>query len=71
MDANKSIGRTEFMKFFRDDDKLNELTTSDRKEIFSTILQGGCDITKALLEDILVDYSVTNIKILEVKNGKK
>lgn len=35
-----------FMKFFRDDDKLNELTADDRAEFFYTIFTGSSDIAK-------------------------
>lgn len=57
------------MKFFRDDEKLNELTADDRIEIFRTILIGSSDITKELLDDILSDYSISNLEIID--NGKK
>ena len=53
------------MRFFRDDEKLNELTVDDRIEIFKTILAGSSDFTKELLNDILLDYSVSNIEVIE------
>ena len=59
----KNITRDDFMHFFRDDQKLNELTTDDRIEIFRTVLVGNSDITKKLLNEILSDYCVTNIEI--------
>lgn len=65
----KNITREDFMKFFRDDEKLNELTIDDRIEIFSAILVGSSDLTKELLDDILSDYNVTNLEIID--NGKK
>lgn len=65
----KNITREDFMKFFRDDEKLNELTIDDRIEIFSTIVAGSSDLTKELLDDILLDYDVTNLEIID--NGKK
>lgn len=65
----RKITRKDFMKFFRDDEKLNELTVDDRIEIFRTILLGKSDITKELLDDILTDYSVTNLEI--IVNGEK
>lgn len=65
----KNIIREDFMKFFRDDEKLNELTIDDRIEIFSTIVAGSSDLTKELLDDILLDYDVTNLEIID--NGKK
>lgn len=63
----KEISRAEFMLFFRDDEKLNELTPDDRDEIFRTILLGSCDITKELLEEIISDYSVSDLKVINIK----
>ncbi len=65
----KNITRDDFMHFFRDNEKLNELTTDDRLEIFKTVLVGNSDITKKLLDEVLSDYCVTNIEIKEVVNG--
>jgi len=59
------------MNFFRDDDKLNELTVEDRIEIFKYILIGSSDFTKKLLDEILSDYCVENLKIVELKNDKE
>jgi len=70
MDINQNISRIDFMKFFRDDEKLKELTPDDRLEIFSTILLGSSDITKNLLDDILSDYCVSNLEVIELENGK-
>jgi hypothetical protein len=67
----KEITREEFMQFFRDDEKLNELTPDDRDEIFRTILLGSCDITKELLEEIISDYSVSNLKVIHVNDGEE
>ena len=61
----QQIPREDFMQFFRDDEKLNELTVEDRIEIFRTILVGSSDFTKELLTDILEDYSVANLEIIE------
>ena len=58
------------MQFFRDDEKLNELTTDDRDEVFRTILLGSSDITKELLEDIISDYSVENLEVIKVDNAE-
>ena len=71
MKTQKTIDREDFMSFFRDDEKLNELSPDDRVEIFSTILLGSSDITKSLLDGILSDYSVSNLEVIELKNGKK
>jgi hypothetical protein len=65
----KKITREDFMNFFRDDEKLNELSVDDRIEVFNTILSGSSDFTKKLLDDILFDYSVPNLEIID--NGKK
>ena len=61
----QQIPREDFMQFFRDAEKLNELTVEDRIEIFRTILVGSSDFTKELLTDILEDYSVANLEIIE------
>jgi len=66
MEKYQLITRQEFMKFFRDDEKLNELTADDRVEIFRTILIGGSDLTKDLLNEILSDYSVSNLDVIEI-----
>ncbi len=71
MENYKKISRDDFMNFFRDDEKLNELTVDDRVEIFSFILSGSSDFTKELLDRILSDYSVENLEILETKDGKE
>lgn len=71
MENYQLISREDFMKFFRDDEKLNELSVDDRIEIFKTILIGNSDVTKDLLNNILVDYSVYNLEIIEIENGKK
>lgn len=65
----KKITREDFMNFFRDDEKLNELSVDDRIEVFSTILSGSSDFTKKLLDEILFYYSVPNLEIID--NGKK
>lgn len=69
MDNCQQIMREDFMKFFRNDEKLNELTIDDRIEIFRTILAGSSDLTKELLDEILEDYAVLNLEIIE--NGKE
>jgi hypothetical protein len=66
MSDYKKINREDFMKFFRDDEKLNELTVDDRIEVFRTILIGNSDFTKELLDEILSDYNVTNLEITEI-----
>lgn len=48
------------MDFFRDDDQLNSLSADDRLEIFQQVLTGSSDISKALLDDLLRDYCVSD-----------
>ena len=67
----KEISREDFMQFFRDDEKLNELTPDDRIEVFRTILLGSCDITKELLEEVISDFNVSNLEVINVKDGEE
>jgi len=71
MENYQQISREDFMKFFRDDEKLNELSVDDRVEIFRTILVGSSDLTKDLLNEILGDYCVDNLEVIEIKNGER
>jgi hypothetical protein len=61
------INRDDFMSFFRNTEKLNSLSTDDRVEIFSQILQGSSDFTFQLLNNVFSDYGVTNIELNEKK----
>lgn len=62
--------REEFMEAYRDNDELGEsLTPDDCVEIFLGVLKGSEDITKDLLETLLKEYQVSNLKIVEV-NGE-
>ncbi|MGZ0657015.1 hypothetical protein ACWPKS_15535 [Coraliomargarita sp. W4R72] len=58
--------RQNFMDFFRDDARLNSLTANDRVEIFQQVLVGSSDLTKALLDDLLRDYCVGGLEVVEV-----
>jgi hypothetical protein len=69
METYQQITREEFMNFFRDTEKLNELTPDDRVEIFRTVLLGSSDFSKELLNEILGDYSVENLEVVEIGNG--
>jgi len=60
-----NFDRDDFMTFFRDDEKLGLLTVDDRVEVFTTILAGSSDISKKLLNEILSDYCVSNLKVIE------
>ncbi|SHJ52204.1 hypothetical protein SAMN05444337_2145 [Flavobacterium haoranii] len=70
MNIKNVMTREDFMRFFRNTEKLNELTVDDRIEIFRTILVGSSDLTKDLLNEILGDYNVNNLEIIEVTNDK-
>lgn len=63
--------RNDFMSFFRNDDQLNTLSADDRIEIFSQILTGNSDFTKKLLDNILSDYSVGHLEIIDHNDEKK
>lgn len=71
MDDYKKISRDDFMKFFRDEEKLNELSVDDRNEIFRYVLAGNSDFSKKLLDEIFSDYFVENLEIVEIQNGKE
>jgi hypothetical protein len=70
IDNQKIMSRDDFMDFFRDDDKLNQLSVDDRIEVFSTILLGSSDFTKTLLDEIFRDYCVSNLEIIEINEIK-
>ena len=63
MNSNKNMDREQCMLFFRDDEKLNTLTVEDRVEIFRTVLVGSSDLTKELLNELLIDYGVEGISV--------
>ena len=67
----QKISREDFMKFFRDTEKLNELTSDDRVEIFRGILLGSSDFSKDILNEILSDYCVDNLEVIETDNGER
>lgn len=71
MENYQKISREDFMKFFRDTEKLNELTPDDRVEIFRTILLGSSDFSKDLLNEILGDYCVDHLDVIEINNSEK
>jgi hypothetical protein len=60
--------RDDFMAFFRNDECLNTLSAADRIEVFSQILLGSSDFTKKLLDDILSDYCVGHLGVVEHGN---
>jgi hypothetical protein len=60
--------RDDFMAFFRDEESLNTLSVADRIEVFSYILLGSSDFTKKLLDDILSDYGVEHLEVVDHGN---
>ncbi len=71
MKNNNKITRDDFMSFFREDEQLNTLSVEDRIEIFSQILLGNSDFTKELLDNVLTDYCVSDLEIINKDNGKR
>lgn len=71
MEDYQKITREGFMKFFRDSDKLNELTPDDRVEVFRTILLGSSDFSKDLLNEVLGDYCVGDIEAISLNGREK
>lgn len=65
---DKTFNRDDFMAFFRDEAKLNTLTNEDRIEIFSSVLAGSNDLTVTLLDEVLRDYDVQNIIVIEAES---
>lgn len=60
------ITRQQFMEFFRSEEGYNQLTPDDAVEIFSSVLKGSSDFTKELLDKVLADYGVENLKVIEL-----
>ncbi|MFB5227267.1 hypothetical protein ACE4ZA_06835, partial [Acinetobacter baumannii] len=60
-----NMDREHFMDFFRNDEKLEQLTPDDRIEIFLNVLLGSSDIDVKLLNELLNNYDISNIVISE------
>ena len=71
MENYQKISRENFMKFFRDTEKLNKLSPDDRVEIFRTILLGSSDFSKDLLNEILGDNCIDNLEVICRNNDEK
>lgn len=54
------------MNCFRNNERLNLLCTDDKLEIFKTILLGAPDITKNLLDELIVDCYVDNVEVIVI-----
>nr|WP_064194552.1 hypothetical protein [Acinetobacter baumannii] len=59
------MDREHFMDFFRNDEKLEQLTPDDRIEIFLNVLLGSSDIDVKLLNELLNNYDISDIVISE------
>nr|WP_228275339.1 hypothetical protein [Acinetobacter baumannii] len=57
------------MDFFRNDEKLEQLTPDDRIEIFLNVLLGSSDIDVKLLNELLNNYDIRNIVISEKQSN--
>ncbi|WP_180099709.1 hypothetical protein [Acinetobacter sp. YH12153] len=62
---NQEFTRDDFMDFFRNDEKLATLSNDDRLEIFMSIVPGSSDFTKPLLDELLSDYDVDHLEVIE------
>jgi hypothetical protein len=60
-----TMDRDAFMAFFRDEGSLNTLSTDDRYEIFQGILLGSSDITKKALDELINNYNVHDLEVVE------
>ena len=60
------INRKQFMDFFRSEEGYDQLTVDDCIELFSGALKGSSDFTKELLDKVLSDYCVENLKVIEL-----
>lgn len=58
-----------FMQYFRDNEIVN-LSEEDRLEIFMGILPGSSDITAKLLNDLISDYSVEYLQVIDFSGRK-
>ena len=65
MSKNSNFTRADFMSFFRDTEKLNELSVDDRLEVFRSILTGSSDISAKMLYVLLADYGVGHLRVVE------
>lgn len=59
------MNRADFMEFFRDDDFHSKMSTDDCIEVFLGVLKGNSDITVELLNELISDYSVENLEVIE------
>jgi len=66
MEKTQQITRADFIEFFRDEERLNELTVADRVEIFRTVLTANLDVSKDLLNEILKNHTVCNLDVVEL-----
>jgi hypothetical protein len=58
---NAIATRSDFMSFFRDSEKLNELSPDDRVEVFLGVLLGASDITVETINGLFSDYGVDDL----------
>jgi len=68
IEIGTALGRNEVMEFWRSDEMSEELTTDDRLEIFTSAPIGQGDLSKEMLDGILGDYQVENIKVFDIND---
>ena len=64
---SQSITRDQFMAFFRSGTFHEQMSDDDCREVFATVLKGGSDITAESLNDLLEDYSVEDVIVVNTK----
>jgi hypothetical protein len=57
--------RNTFMEIFRLDTFGDIISADDAHEVFAGVLHGSSDVTKELLDEVLDNYNVGNIDIVE------
>lgn len=70
IDVSKStapITRDQFMAFFRSGTFYEHMSDDDCREVFATVLKGGSDLTAEFLNDLLEDYSVEDVIVVNTK----
>lgn len=67
--AQPSVNKDEFMSFFRDEKKIQQLTREDKAEIARHILQGFTHLNREEFEEIWNDYSAAIHQIVEERNS--
>ena len=65
--STEPISQDQFMAFFRSDEFHEQMSDDDCRELFAMSLKGASDFTAEFLNDILEDYSVEDIIVVNMK----